>query len=91
MSAAPGEPPPGAGLASAEFASAEFDWDGAMHAGLGLLRLAPRDFWAMTPRELAAALGAFMPRHAAAPGRAALSEMMRRFPDRATASTPPPD
>ena len=103
MRAAPGEPAPGAaftstGLADAGFASAGsadvgfanvgFDWDGAMHAGLGLLRLAPRDFWAMTPRELAAALGMFLPRHAAAPDRADLSELMRRFPERVTVPTP---
>ena len=33
-----------------------FPWDAAMAAGLGTLRLAPRDFWSMTPRELDAAL-----------------------------------
>ncbi|WP_342027481.1 phage tail assembly chaperone [Methyloceanibacter methanicus] len=34
-----------------------------MEAGLGALRLSPCDFWAMTPRELDAALkGAFGPR-----------------------------
>ncbi|TCT07622.1 putative phage protein (TIGR02216 family) [Aquabacter spiritensis] len=51
-----------------------------MHAGLGLLRLPPDQFWRMTPRELAAALGG-----GAAPGgglaRPALDALMRRFPD----------
>jgi uncharacterized phage protein (TIGR02216 family) len=54
-----------------------------MTAGLGMLRLAPRDFWAMTPRELDAALrGAFglmtlppaMTRHD-------LASLMTAFPD----------
>lgn len=50
-----------------------------MAAGLGLLRLSPADFWAMTPRELAAATG-----HRAEPGapdRAALAALIKRFPD----------
>jgi len=51
-----------------------------MALGLGLLRLAPRDFWATTPRELAAALRP--PRAPAAPGRDALAGMMAAFPDR---------
>jgi uncharacterized phage protein (TIGR02216 family) len=54
-----------------------------MAAGLGLLRLSPAAFWSMTPRELAAALRSF----AGAAGhdrpltRAALTELMARFPD----------
>ncbi len=35
-----------------------------MRVGLAGLRLAPRDFWAMTPRELAAAVGSFSTRQA---------------------------
>jgi uncharacterized phage protein (TIGR02216 family) len=54
-----------------------------MHAGLGLLRLSPRDFWAMTPRELRAALGVAR-RHAGAPGRTDLARLMAEFPDRDT-------
>ena len=51
-----------------------------MHAGLGLLRLAPADFWAMTPREFAAACGpAFAGR--SAPTRGVLHAMMARYPD----------
>ena len=61
-----------------------------MHAGLGVLRLSPRDFWATTPRELAAALGAFLPRNSAAPERADLGELMRRFPDGAAGQPPTP-
>ncbi|QTL05766.1 phage tail assembly chaperone [Aquabacter sp. L1I39] len=51
-----------------------------MAAGLGLLRLAPDAFWRMTPRELAAAMGPFVP---AAPAldRAGLEDLLRRFPD----------
>jgi len=34
------------------------DWPGLMRLGLGALRLSPERFWSMTPRELAAAIGA---------------------------------
>jgi uncharacterized phage protein (TIGR02216 family) len=51
-----------------------------MAFGLGRLRLAPRDFWSMTPRELAAAMSVFAPSNLA-PGRADLAQMMERFPD----------
>ncbi|WP_157775400.1 rcc01693 family protein [Hartmannibacter diazotrophicus] len=56
-----------------------FPWQEAMHAGLGRLRLSPRDFWAMTPRELALAIAA--PRYGVAPSRSALGRMMALFPD----------
>jgi uncharacterized phage protein (TIGR02216 family) len=54
-----------------------------MAAGFGFLRLCSADFWAMTPRELAAALGA----HPGRPGRApmprdAFARLMTRYPDR---------
>ncbi|BAQ17994.1 phage tail assembly chaperone [Methyloceanibacter caenitepidi] len=54
-----------------------------MEAGLGSLRLCPRDFWAMTPRELDAALrGAFGSRIAQAPpSRDDLAALMQRYPD----------
>lgn len=54
-----------------------------MAAGLGLLRLEPRAFWSMTPRELEAALttvvgltGAGLP-----PSKDQLASLMRRYPD----------
>ncbi|MFY0733148.1 rcc01693 family protein [Aurantimonas coralicida] len=53
-----------------------------MQAGLGLLRLSPRAFWAATPRELAAALAPFGTVAGEAPARAALAALMQRFPDR---------
>ncbi|WP_407864236.1 rcc01693 family protein [Phyllobacterium phragmitis] len=52
-----------------------------MQAGLGHLRLSPQSFWAMTPRELAAALG-LSSRMAQAPSRQTLDALMRAFPDR---------
>jgi len=58
-----------------------FPLDEVMRAGFGLLRLSSRDFWAMTPRELAAALGPFSPTHDA-PSRHALDALMHAFPDR---------
>jgi uncharacterized phage protein (TIGR02216 family) len=54
-----------------------------MIAGLGHLGLAPRDFWAMTPRELDAALrGHYGLAADAGPlDRAALLRLMGAFPD----------
>lgn len=51
-----------------------------MAAGLGAMRLSPQAFWAMTPRELAAALGPGARTHGA-PRRDDLAALMRRFPD----------
>jgi uncharacterized phage protein (TIGR02216 family) len=56
-----------------------------MAAGLGLLRLPPATFWALTPKELAAALGAVLgPAAIAPPARSDLARLMQRFPDRTT-------
>lgn len=50
-----------------------------MAAGLGVLRLSPRDFWTMTPRELAAAIEGLNGGPASLPlGR---GELMQLFPD----------
>jgi len=49
--------------------------------GLGVLRLAPDAFWAMTPRELAAAADGVAGPAPARPGRAELAALMARFPD----------
>ncbi|GGD12495.1 hypothetical protein GCM10011335_14210 [Aureimonas glaciei] len=59
-----------------------FPWDAAMSVGLGLLRLRPRDFWRMTPRELAQALAPRTPSPLAVITRPGLADLMRRFPDR---------
>ncbi|WP_078707079.1 rcc01693 family protein [Consotaella salsifontis] len=64
---------PGAGTA--------FPWDEALGAGLGLLHLAPAEFWAMTPQELAAALGFLLPKPGQTLSRPALDALMARFPD----------
>ena len=59
-----------------------FPWDEAMRFGFGVLRLPSRQFWGLTPRELAAAFEAASGRgRGAAPERAVLAELMRRFPD----------
>lgn len=54
-----------------------------MAAGLGVLRIEPRAFWAMTPLELAAALSTLAPSPPAAapPSRHDLQRLMQRFPD----------
>ena len=54
-----------------------------MAAGLGLLSLPPAAFWAMTPREIDAALrGRFgLPASAIPLARSDLDALMRRYPD----------
>ena len=57
-----------------------------MHAGFAGLKLSPRQFWSLTPRELQAAL---QPPHGAtatAPVRSELAALLKRFPDGQEAS-----
>lgn len=55
-----------------------------MAAGLGRLRLPPSHFWAMTPRELAAALLGGLGHAIERPlARSDLARLMDRFPDHA--------
>lgn len=56
-----------------------FPWDDALALALGPLRWRPSDFWAATPRELAAALG-----RGGAPaglGRAEFEALLAAHPD----------
>lgn len=57
-----------------------FPWREAIGFGLGVLRLAPEQFWRMTPRELAYAIEAVTGRGVSL-DRAALRNLMKRFPD----------
>lgn len=54
-----------------------------MAFGLGVLRLAPPQFWAMTPRELDAALRGLFgpPARARTPTRTVLDTLMQAYPD----------
>jgi uncharacterized phage protein (TIGR02216 family) len=61
---------------------ATFPWRELMAFGLGRLRLSGRDFWAMTPRELAAVMDGIAGIRQAPPDRATLDAMMTRYPDR---------
>jgi uncharacterized phage protein (TIGR02216 family) len=61
---------------------APFPWKAALQAGLCRLRLDPATFWAMTPVELAIAVGVHGHGGGGAPGRQALEALMLRFPDR---------
>jgi len=57
-----------------------FPWDEAIGFGIGILRLSPKEFWAMTPRELALAIRAVT--GAASPMRRdEFSDLMTRYPD----------
>lgn len=55
-----------------------FPWADMMAMGLGTLRLSPREFWAATPREIAAA---FPQRRPGALPRGVLEQLLEQFPD----------
>ena len=55
-----------------------------MAFGFGELRLAPEAFWAMTPRELAAAADRTGRTRVAPPSHAQLQALMTRYPDEDT-------
>ena len=63
----------------------DFPWRGYLGNAVGVLGVAPTDFWALTPRECRAALHGYAEarggRAAAPPSREEIEEMMRRFPD----------
>ncbi len=60
-----------------------FPWVEAMAIGLGVLRLSPRDFWAMTPIELGRAINGLTGGTPMRPmTRAGLQALIARFPDR---------
>ncbi len=63
---------------------APFPWDEAMAFGLGVLRLEPRAFWAMSPRELSFAIDGHYGRASGrgATTRSALDLLMAAFPDK---------
>ena len=58
-----------------------FPWNAAMQFGFGVLKLSARDFWALTPRELAAAWGAVVGERGGPLGRGELGDLMERYPD----------
>jgi uncharacterized phage protein (TIGR02216 family) len=68
-------------LKAAAGAAQAFPWNDVMSMGLGLLRLSPKAFWSMTPREFERAVSAVLPRRREALRRDELAELMRRFPD----------
>ncbi|WP_262333075.1 rcc01693 family protein [Bosea sp. BH3] len=62
-------------------APADFPWEDVMAFGLGRLRWPPEQFWAATPREIAAALHAHRPEQSGVADRAGLAALMAAFPD----------
>jgi uncharacterized phage protein (TIGR02216 family) len=52
-----------------------------MAAGLGLLRLSPAAFWAMTPREIERALSVLARAGGDAPRMSDLASLMASYPD----------
>jgi uncharacterized phage protein (TIGR02216 family) len=67
-------------LTAAAAPTSWFPWDEVLETGLGLLRLNPAQFWAMTPREFAFCAGLARKR-TPAPERDDLRSLMARFPD----------
>jgi uncharacterized phage protein (TIGR02216 family) len=60
-----------------------FPWASAMQLGFGVLRLSSREFWGLTPRELASAFEALSGRRrGVAPARHTLASLMAAFPDK---------
>ena len=57
------------------------DWDALMRVGLGRLRLAPETFWAMSPREFAAAVEGALGTAAAPMTAGRLRDLMAAYPD----------
>ncbi|QEL23033.1 phage tail assembly chaperone [Bosea sp. F3-2] len=60
---------------------AAFPWNDVMAFGLGRLAWPPGQFWAATPREIAAALKAHRSAEAGVTDRAVLSALMAAYPD----------
>jgi uncharacterized phage protein (TIGR02216 family) len=60
-----------------------FPWRAVMALGFGRLRLSSEAFWGMTPRELAAAIDGLRGHAGETMARAALAELMARYPDQA--------
>ena len=59
-----------------------FPWALAMQFGFGVLKLSSAAFWALTPRELEAAMMAHYGGRSGAPlERSALGALMERYPD----------
>jgi len=56
------------------------DWPALIRCGLHDLRLHPRDFWALTPAELAVMLG--VGPQSQPLGRSRMDTLMSAFPDR---------
>lgn len=52
-----------------------------MAAAFGLLRLSPKTFWSMTPREMARAMSVLRQDARRPPLRSDLAALMRQFPD----------
>ena len=59
-----------------------FPWAEVMAIGLGVLRLPPRDFWAMTPVEFGRAVSGLTGGASAPMSRESFNALMARFPDR---------
>lgn len=68
-------------MSAAAGSAVAFPWDSVMATGFGLLRLSPKTFWSMTPREMERAMSVFRPAAGVAPGRDDLVALMNEFPD----------
>lgn len=67
--------------AAAPSKATPFPWDQVLAFGFGVLRLSSREFWRMTPRELASAIRGLLGEPEAPLDRAIFDELARRYPD----------
>ena len=71
----------GGGAARAREDGRGLDWPGLMRAGMRGLGLKPREFWDLTPAELALMLGIEPGGGAQAMTRGRLADLAAKFPD----------
>jgi uncharacterized phage protein (TIGR02216 family) len=60
---------------------APFPWKDTIGFGLGVLKLSPAAFWALTPRELSMAHSALFGEQAKPCNGGRLRDLMQQFPD----------
>ncbi|NDA45975.1 MAG: phage tail assembly chaperone [Alphaproteobacteria bacterium] len=58
-----------------------FPWQEAMSFGFGYMKLSSKDFWALTPKELHAAMSFLAPSPLTYPDQQSLQRLMTLYPD----------
>lgn len=58
-----------------------FPWRKTMAFAFSILKMSPKDFWASSPLEIAAAMEAYSPQSPYPMSQQTLSQLMGQFPD----------